>query len=39
MVPLFNLSHLYATRNNIRYDEYFDTSTGFNPVFAQVLRT
>ena len=39
VVPLFNLSHLYATRNNIRYDEYFDTSTGFNPVFAQVLRT
>ena len=39
VVPLFNLSHLYATRNNIRYSEYFDTSTGFNPVFAQVLRT
>ncbi|MCY3920479.1 MAG: ABC transporter substrate-binding protein [Chloroflexi bacterium] len=39
VVPLFNLSHLYATRNNIRYTEYYDTSTGFNPVFAQVLST
>ena len=38
-VPLFGLSHLYAVRNNIVYNEYFDTSTGFNAVYAQVLNT
>ncbi len=38
-VPLFNLSHLYATTDKIVYNEYYDTSTGLNPMYAQKLAT
>ena len=38
-VPLFGLPHLYATTPNILYNEYYDTSTGLNPIYAQKLYT
>ena len=37
-VPLFGLPHLYATTPDIFYNEYYDTSTGLNPIYAQKLR-
>ena len=38
-VPLFGLPHLYAVRPEILYNEYYDTSTGLNPIYVQKLRT
>ena len=38
-VPLFGLPHLYAVTPDILYNEYYDTSTGLNAIYAQKLKT
>ena len=38
-VPLFGLPHLYAVRPELLYNEYYGTSTGLNPIYAQKLKT
>ncbi len=38
-VPLFGLPHLYATTPDVLYNEFYGTSTGLNPIFAQKLKT
>jgi len=37
-VPLFGLPHLYAVTPQILYNEYYDTSTGLNAIYAQKLK-
>ena len=38
-VPLFGLPHLYAATPDIFYNEYYDTSTGLNPIYAQKVKS
>jgi peptide/nickel transport system substrate-binding protein len=38
-VYLFNLSHVYVTRGNIVYNEYYDTPTGMSLQHVKKLRT
>ncbi|OAI41741.1 hypothetical protein AYO38_12080 [bacterium SCGC AG-212-C10] len=37
-VYLFNLSHLYVTRGNIDYTEYYDVPTGMNLMAVKKLK-
>jgi peptide/nickel transport system substrate-binding protein len=37
-VPLFNLSHIYVTRSNIGYEEYFDTPTGLSLQYVKKMK-
>ena len=38
-VPLFGLPHLYAVTPEIFYNEYYGTSTGLNPIYAQKVKS
>jgi len=37
-VDLFNLSHIYVTRSNIVYEEFYDTPTGLSLQYVKKLK-
>ena len=38
-VPLFGLPHLYAATPDIFYNEYYYSSGGLNPIYAQKVKS
>ena len=38
-VPLFGLPHLYAATPDIFYNEYYYSSSGLNPIYAQKVKS